>query len=339
MKARVKLRLGDMFDGPSDLIILPCSTDGTITNFVDKHLQNFNIPDPKPGMALGDVDIIPFEGAENIAQYVAFAASVERYSSDPLAIQKIGENIGKFSNTYSSIRVIAAPLLGAGAGGLKSETVVKSIHKGFITYAPPEATLTINILHKNVFQRVRENLEDLLYSISPSKNTIDKKIKINKPPLRVFISYTSTNPSTIEWVKMLATFLRKNGIDARLDIWHLRHGMDLPQWMCNELQLADRVILVSDEAYAQKANGRHGGVGWETMIIQGDIANLPPESTKYVAIVRSGNYEEGLPFYLKTKYCIHLPDDINDNELKNTLIKELYNVDEAPPIGEPPIYI
>ena len=30
----VKLRLGDLFDGPSDLIVLPCSTIGTVTGFI-----------------------------------------------------------------------------------------------------------------------------------------------------------------------------------------------------------------------------------------------------------------------------------------------------------------
>ena len=227
MKARVKIRLGDMFDGPSDLIILPCSTGGTITNFVANHLRNFNIPYPKPGMVHGDVDIIPFEGAENIAQYVAFAASVKGHSSNPLAIQKIGEKVGKFSNTNSSIQAIAAPLLGAGAGGLKSEIVVRSIHKGFTMYAPPEATLTISILHKDVFDRVRENLEEFLYKESKSIKTINENLNVNRPPLRVFISYTAVESSDKEWVKQIATFLRQNGINSRLDIWHLRHGMDL----------------------------------------------------------------------------------------------------------------
>jgi hypothetical protein len=40
--------------------------------------------------------------------------------------------------------------------------------------------------------------------------------------------------------------------------------MELPQWMCNELDLADKVVIVSDEAYAEKADGHLGGVGWET---------------------------------------------------------------------------
>jgi hypothetical protein len=48
--------------------------------------------------------------------------------------------------------------------------------------------------------------------------------------------------------------------------------MDLQQWMSNELSMADKVLVVCDEVYKRKADGRLGGVGWETMIIQGDIA-------------------------------------------------------------------
>jgi len=56
MKPSVKLRLGDMFDGPSDLIVLPCSTSGTITGFVARRLIEYSIPHPKAGMTLGEVE-------------------------------------------------------------------------------------------------------------------------------------------------------------------------------------------------------------------------------------------------------------------------------------------
>jgi hypothetical protein len=75
MGGRVKLRIGNLFDGPSDLIVLPCSTAGTITGFVARSLVDYNIPHPGVGMRLGAVEFMPFEGAENVAQFVAFAAS------------------------------------------------------------------------------------------------------------------------------------------------------------------------------------------------------------------------------------------------------------------------
>ncbi|MCX6170651.1 MAG: toll/interleukin-1 receptor domain-containing protein [Ignavibacteriales bacterium] len=336
-KARIKLRLGDLFDGPSDLIVLPCSTGGTITKFVANYLQHFNIPFPNERLKLGDVLFLPFEGAENIAQYVAFAASVKGNTSDSEAINNIGKKIGEFTREKSSIRLISSPLLGAGAGGLQSETVVENLYRGFVSKAEPDSTLVINVLHENVYERLKENFYNLLSSEDPSITR--KNFGSNKPPLRVFISYTSTSISHQNWIKSLATCLRENGLDARLDIWHLRPGMDLPQWMCNELQMANRVIIISDEQYAQRADGRHGGVGWETMIIQGDMSRIPATDNKYLVVVRSEKIDDGLPLYLRTKYCLHCSDSFLEDNFKDKILKELFNVELAPPIGSPPIFI
>jgi hypothetical protein len=159
-------------------------------------------------------------------------------------------------------------------------------------------------------------------------------------PVRAFLSYTATSDAHSTWVAGLGTFLRQNGIDARLDQWHLRRGMDLQQWMCNELQLADRVIIIANEPYAQKADGRHGGVGWETMLIQGDMSRLPALSTKYLVVVREEDEEKGLPFYLRTKFTIHWsPSMQQDAALQQQLLDALFETDKTPPLGEPPIVL
>lgn len=331
-----------MFDGPSDLIVLPCNTEGGVTRFVLDHLKNFHIPPPDSQINYGEIKIRPFTGAENIAQYVAYAASVH-YAGSTVAtpIKTIGEQLGQATRIHEMIRAISAPLLGAGAGGLKSEKSVLNLSEGFLSKATSDSVLTISILHKDVYFRLKNNIGGIIADLSKDLD-IKQPIKIDTALPRVFVSYTGTSPKHKDWVKSFATYLRKNGIDARIDIWHLRRGMDLTQWMCNELQIADKVIIIADEKYAQKANGRHGGVGWETMLIQGDMASQSPESTKYLAIVRTENYEDGLPTYLKTKYCFHWPENISEFQMQNELdelIKELFEVSEIPPIGEPPIFI
>ncbi len=142
----------------------------------------------------------------------------------------------------------------------------------------------------------------------------------------MFISHTSKTTEATEWVKSLALYLIDQGIQARLDKFHLRRGMDLPQWMCNELALANKVVVVCDETYKQKADGRLGGVGWETMIIQGDISNLPPDSTKYQVVVRAVDMDKGLPAYLKTRYAFHAPDAVADQAFREELVKELLDL-------------
>jgi hypothetical protein len=228
----LKLRLGDLFDGPADLIVLPCSTAGTITGFVARSLVHYSIPHPREGMSLGEVEILPFEGADDIAQYVAFAASVEGYASSPTAIEAIGREIGQFTQKQSSVRNVSAPLLGAGAGGLQSEKVVAALRSGFCATATADASLVIHVLHKDVYER----LKICRRSIQGQK----------RQTVRVFISHTSKTEDAVEWVKSLALYLIEQGIQARLDRFHLRRGMDLPQWMCNELALAKKVIVVCD---------------------------------------------------------------------------------------------
>ena len=312
MEPSVKLRLGDLFDGPADLIVLPCSTAGTITGFVARSLTHYSIPHPQGGMKLGEVEILPFEGAEDIAQFVAFAASVRGNSSNAKAIEAIGKAIGEFTLKEASARIVSAPLLGAGAGGLQSEVVAAALRAGFIATAAKDASLMIHVLHRDVYDRLKGN-----------RRVIQGK---PKESLRVFISHTSKTEDAVEWVKELALYLIDQGIQARIDRFHLRRGMDLPQWMCNELALAKKVIVVCDEAYKQKADGRLGGVGWETMIIQGDIANLPPDSTKYQVVVRAKDMESGLPMYLKTRYAFHAPDARAGQAFREELVKELLDL-------------
>jgi hypothetical protein len=330
MAGFVRLKLGDLFDGPADLIVLPCSTSGKITRFVANRLLEYTIPRPKRRMNLGEVDIMPFSGAENIAQYVAYAASVLSMTSKSDAIYKIGLALGQFSLKNESVRTISAPLLGAGAGGLNSEAVIQSLSDGFQETAAKEAVLTVHILHESVYDRLTRG-----HALRETPTTTTSP---PSKPIRTFISYSGTSDRHKKWVADLGTFLRANGVDARLDQWHLRKGMDLPQWMTNELEMAERVIIISDARYSERADGRSGGVGWETMLIQGDMSNLPPQSTKYLVIVREDAFDSGVPKYLKTKFCIHWKSNSDEVELRNELLKEVYNVSLAPPLGSPPTY-
>lgn len=326
MKAQVRLRLGNLFDGPSDLVILPCDTHGGVTRFVMKSLRSYDLPWPK-SMPLGQVEIKPLTGAEHIAQYVAFAASVDVGIVTPeSAIRKIAEQVGVFATQQAAVRSVAVPLLGAGAGQLQSERVVSALRDGFVRTAPDGATLTIHILHAPVYSRLRGAAVRRSEETSRSSSELGNR-------RRVFFSYTDMAGNG-DWVKSVATFLRQNGIDARLDRWHLRHGMELPQWMCNELALADKVVIVSDEAYAQKADGHQGGVGWETRIIQGDMLNSPIENTKYIVVVRGEEFSKSVPQYLQAKFSIHWPGEPTDSSKCNELISAVQEAYDVPEISE-----
>jgi hypothetical protein len=133
--------------------------------------------------------------------------------------------------------------------------------------------------------------------------------------------------------------LRVNGIDARLDMWHLRSGMDVAQFMCNEIALAERVLIVSNEEYAQRADGRLGGVGWEAQLISGDLLTRTADDRKYLVIARTRDLRVGVPMFLKSKLMIHWPDDAKDATCRELLLRELYGkLPTEPPLGPPPLF-
>jgi hypothetical protein len=153
----VQLRLGDMFDCPSDLIVLPCSTAGTTSSFVFQKLLRHGIPAPRPGMRLGDVHVMQLKASGNIAPYVAYAASVGGPCSDASAIRRIGARLGEYTRTGPLIRTVAAPLLGMGAGRLTGEVVLDAMTEGFETACHPDAVLVVNVLEEGVLHRLEQS--------------------------------------------------------------------------------------------------------------------------------------------------------------------------------------
>ncbi len=321
----VQIKLGNLFDEPTDLIVLPCNVYGGVTQFVSAALRSYALPEP-PSIPLGEISIVPMVGAENVAQYAAYAASVlDGTRTTESVLESIGKSIGMFCKNHIEVSRVSAPLLGAGAGGLQSEKAVSGMKEGFISAAPPGTSLTIFVLHKNVYDRIQTYIKALRATDSPST---EKRYK------RVFISYTGSGPQHIDLVVEIATKLRQHGIDARLDRWHLRHGMELPQWMTNELEMADKVLIISDELYREKADGQVGGVGWETRIIQGDILDLPPENTKYLVVVCGPDFTQSIPRYLKAKFAIHWPPTANKKEKLDEILLAINETYSPPPINE-----
>lgn len=121
-------------------------------------------------------------------------------------------------------------------------------------------------------------------------------------------------------------------------MFHLRPGQDLPQWMTNELIMADKVLLICDKYYAEKADNRKGGVGWETMVIQGDMLSRQ-EQNKYIAILKDPNIDQSLPIYVKSRYALNWSaGKITDKDF-NKLLLYLFDCDFEPPIGEIPNFV
>jgi hypothetical protein len=348
MPGLVNLVCGDLFDGPADLVVLPCSTAGTFTPKVAARLAQFSIPPPQ-AMPLGDIRLIALDDASQVAQFAALAASVANFESSPQTVRQIGAALGRETRAKEGIRIVNAPLLGAGAGGLEPELAVENLRNGFLAEAAEGAILHIYVLDEAVYRRLLPLVDPGTASHVPDLSVPRSEHRVRqteaRAPLRVLISYTSNSPEQRAWVEDLYAFLRRNGVDARLDTYSLRVGGDVVQWMCNELFLADRVLLICDERYAQRADGRLGGVGWETMLVQGDLfAAMSREDDgggeKYIPIVRTPGLDEGRPRFLLTKRVIHWPPEAASDDPQRELLEELYEVrNEPPPLGHPPDWV
>jgi hypothetical protein len=319
------------------MIALPCSTEGTVTGPVERRLEQFSLPHPGP-MTLGQVEIRPLDDGDQLAQYVALACSVDRFSSNLEAIARIGEALGTASCELDAVESVSAPLLGTGAGGMAAADVVAALREGFVKTSSPHAVLSMFVLDA-------EDYEQLAHVFVEETGAGEAHATSSgSPQPRVFISHTALSPARQDWLEELYRFLRRNGVNARLDSRSLRPGMDLVQWMCNELEQAHRVLLICDDRYSDRADGRHGGVGWETMLIQGDLyAAMYGESSgseysgsKYVPIVLTEDPEQGRPTYLKTKLVLHWPDGADEQLLRERLLDELYGVDTEEPLGPIP---
>ena len=125
-------------------------------------------------------------------------------------------------------------------------------------------------------------------------------------PPKIFISYSHDSPSHKQWVLKVATDLRANGVDAALDQWDLGPGDDIPQFMEKGLSEADRVVVICSKSYVDKANGGHGGVGYEKRVVSGELYHGSPEE-KFIPILRAGSPADALPSYLKSKSLRRLP--------------------------------
>ncbi len=133
-------------------------------------------------------------------------------------------------------------------------------------------------------------------------------------------------------------------MDVILDKWDLKEGHDAIVFM--EKMVSDpavgKVVMVCDETYARKSDGRSGGVGTESQIISKEVYDNTSQD-KFVAVVTQKD-DSGKPFvptYYKSRIHIDLsePDSYTQNFeqlLRWIFDKPLYL---KPEIGKPPSFL
>lgn len=161
---------------------------------------------------------------------------------------------------------------------------------------------------------------------------------------KVFISYSWSSSDHEEWVVQLAERLVDDGIDVVLDKWELKEGDDkyvFMESMVNSKEI-DKVLIILDQSYSDKANDRKGGVGTETLIISPKVYGQVKQQ-KFIPIVRGldENSRAYIPTYLQGRIYIDLSERINfeveyEKLLRAILQRPSYR---KPKLGTPPSYL
>jgi hypothetical protein len=126
---------------------------------------------------------------------------------------------------------------------------------------------------------------------------------------KLFISYSWSSSDHEAWVLRFAEGLASQGIHVILDKWDLQPGHDAHAFM--ESMITDltvsKVVLICDQMYVDKSNGRLGGVGTEAQIITPELY-AKKEQDKFVAVVceRSNEGKPFIPVYYGSRIYIDL---------------------------------
>jgi hypothetical protein len=146
-------------------------------------------------MAPGEVVFRRLESAGQVAPVAAYAASVvPRTREDAGPLEAIGRALGSFAAENPWVQQISCPLLEAGAGGLREETSVEDLLRGFSATGRDDVLLRVFVLHDPVFGRLKT------YFDIPVINEWDCGERPTRP-IRVFVSYTRTDDAHAAWVK------------------------------------------------------------------------------------------------------------------------------------------
>jgi hypothetical protein len=150
----------------------------------------------------------------------------------------------------------------------------------------------------------------------------------------VFISYSHDSPEHKAWTLKLATDLRNTGIDATIDQWDLVPGQDVAAFMQRGITTTDRVLMVCSESYVAKADGGHGGVGYERLIVTAEVVEAI-ETKKFIPLVRNNPGKTKTPRFLGPRLYIDFSTEDAYSTNLELLCREILGepVNKKPPLG------
>ncbi|MEX3745958.1 TIR domain-containing protein [Lysinibacillus xylanilyticus] len=166
----------------------------------------------------------------------------------------------------------------------------------------------------------------------------------------IFISYSWTSPEHEEWVLELATRLHADdGVEVTLDKWDLKDGYEIYAFMESMVRadengedIVDKVLMICDKGYQQKANNRKGGAGVEAQIVSPEIyQDIRQEKFVPIVVERDDDGNPYLPTYLKGRKYIDMSSVEVFEQGYEQLLRNLYQKPQhsKPKKGSPPAWL
>lgn len=166
---------------------------------------------------------------------------------------------------------------------------------------------------------------------------------INNAP-KIFISYCRQPEENLIRTQQLAERLTRDGVYVVIDLWDLKDGQDKSFYMEKMVTDpdVDKVLLICNKQYVEKADNRKGGVGIESTIISNDLYESV-DQVKFLPVIFETD-EQGkayVPVFAKSRIYVDLSNDEVFEKGYDQLLRDIYDKPkfDRPPLGEMPAYL
>lgn len=158
----VQALLGNIFDGGTDLTVLPCSSKPSVSKATRTWIEAFELKDPLMfdyDLSFGGISqVYPFIHKSKRTKFYVYAAAVLNDYSTPDTVFKISKRLGELTIERSDIKTIECVLLGTGAGGLTNIESITSLATGFEESAEKDARLIVYSWNSQTKKEIEKEL-------------------------------------------------------------------------------------------------------------------------------------------------------------------------------------
>ena len=132
---------------------------------------------------------------------------------------------------------------------------------------------------------------------------------------KVFISYSHIDKEYEQKILSFANRLRKEGIDANVDLYEDAPSEGWQRWMESQILESDFVVIINSKSYFDKFYNNQGkGITWEVQIIYQLLFDLGGKNTKFIPVFFDENDVQYIlkPLKQYTYYNIGTDDGFDD---------------------------